>query len=259
MYKKRSFRGKRSYRPRHRKTAKQSKSSHANIKKVVKNMLSRNLEVKEYDVQQANKSISCPFGGAPDTTWGTLNMMPVIAQGYEANKRIGNQITTKYSTWKAQINLLPYNSITNPALYIDVVVYLVKYRKSNIAVPAFTDFFQKNDTFIGFTNTPLDMFSRINTDNYRVCAKRKFRLTGNMNGIGPGAIGDGVAGYSKFINLNLGRYIKKTLKFDDNINGNLPTNDNLWLLIAPVQTDGGSADVNPCEVHFEQVYRYTDA
>ena len=257
MYKKRNaFRGKRTYRPRHRKTAKQSKSSHSTIKKVVKNMLSRNLEVKEIDVQQANKPVSCPSGSAPDTTWGTLNLMPQIAQGYESNKRIGNAVRTKYSAWKGQVNLLPYNSITNTVQAIEVVMYLVKYKKSNVATPPFTDFFQKNDTTIGFTNSPLDCFSRVNEDSYRVCAKRKFRLNTNT------VSGQGVSGQdgpARFVSFNLARFIKKGLRFDDNTNGNLPTNDNLWLLTVPVQQDGGASDVQPIEIHYENTYRYTDA
>jgi hypothetical protein len=260
MYKKYGNRRPRKYAKRFgskRRMAKKTTDIH--IKRIVRQALARNLEVKQTVTTNNNMGITSPnsITGVPGAN-GALNILPTLSQGVSQEGRIGNRVHFKYGHFKGQINLMPNIGTTNPNQQIMVAMYLVKSKLFNQGyTPDWTKFFAAGVTSGQFLNLPTDIFQTVNKDLFTVCSKKVFRL-GTTTNSGAAYLGDGRSSVSKYFNFNLTKYLKKNLIFNDS--GTTPTNDNLWLLTIPVCLDGSGVDTTaPIEMHFEALYNYTDA
>jgi len=263
MYKK-SFRGKRFARRGARKAgARKGRRGSASVsmatKRYINRIIHKNIETKCFNGIVNNQNISPALSSVPYYVKVTPDS---ILQGVRQQDRVGNEIRIMSAHYKGQVNLKPYDALSNPSnVPVNVVMYLCKYKLNNDQ-PDFTKFFQFGASSSGFNNAPSDLWQTVNKDLWRVCSKRMFRLGFNGNG---GAIGvpsytntaDGSSKFNQFFNIPLTKWLKKVQKYNDTTA--TVTNDNLYLVVHPVQADGGNIDVTPIEWHYEYEYKYEDA
>lgn len=263
MYKK-SFRGKRFARRGARKAGvRKGRRGSTNVsmatKRYINRMIHKNIETKCFNGIINNQDIGTALASVPYYVKVTPDS---ILQGVRQQDRIGNELRIVSAHYKGQINLKPYNPTINPSTCpINVVMYLCKYKLNNDQ-PDFTKFFQFGAASSGFNNAPSDLWQTVNKDLWRVCAKRMFRLGYNqalVAGTTPTYLGttDGSTKFNQFFNIPLTKWLKKVQKYNDTTA--TVTNDNLYLVVHPVQADGGNVDTFPVEWHYEYEYKFEDA
>ena len=233
------------------------------VKLYVKRTMHRATENKVIITYTSNQAIYSAAGGAPQ---GTI-LLPAISQGTGDNQRIGNKLRCVRGVIKGQVNLLPYNAVTNPnTTPLWVKIWVVRHlgiagQLSSVGGLDWTTFFRGNGFNLPFQGTTLDMNLPVNNDYWKVEAVRSFRLGAtSYSATGPVTSG----GYfdnshmSVPFSFSYGRYTKKQLKFNDS--GTLPTNHNLYLVITVVNADGTSgAGYYPAEYHFVNTFQFEDA
>lgn len=208
--KKRSYRGKRSSNTKFKYSKKgSSKSSKSNqkIAKVVKGVLSKQVETKciqlsnslnvkniQLGTTQAdlNSQVQCltPFGASGLSSQNA----PIIGNGTGQDQRIGDEIRIKGIYVDYLLTALGYNATTNtaPKSYVCEVWIIQAKVGSNVnldvsriqAGSALADFFENqtnNDS--GFSGITVDMLRRVDRDNWKVIAKRTHKIgyTGTLN------------------------------------------------------------------------------
>lgn len=126
-----------------------------------------------------------------------------------------------------------------------------------------TQIFKGNGTGLGCQSNMLDQTLEINTDLFRKLYDKKVKIgAGSYSATGPVS-----SNYyydnspmSRPFYINWSKWVKKLLKFNDATNGNSVQNDNLYLLLIPSTADGATnSAVIPCEVHYNNYFRWEDA
>lgn len=236
------------------------------VKKYVKRELHRNIENKERIDYGNNQTIVI---NTP-----TTQIKPLILdfpQGYDGNKRAGNQCKITKGTFKVCVNMLPYNSTSNPwAAPFWVKIWVVRDLKNTgqlntIDSTALSRFFRGNGGGLSFQNNTLDMNFDVNKDYFRVLYTKIFKVGVASHTSG----GDNASSYfdnspfAKQITINYAKWCKKQLKFDDsNSNANTyPINENLYFVIQTVPASGDSASSGQamCEMHYVNSCHFEDA
>jgi len=241
-FKKRSFRRPSSFKSRARpKTA---------LKRTIKAEITRSLEKKTRQTYVEDIVIP-PSSNASlvDTqiqpvgpfTGGYLD----IQQGVGNGSRIGNRITVKRCVMRGTVVPIPYDATTNVQPSPLQIKFWIGYDKTNPTIkpsPAVSnDFFQFNNTSVGFTNDLVDLWKPINTDKYRILASRQFKL-GNAVYNASGALvqyqnyANNDFKYNCNFSVDLTKYLPKSIKYDDT--DALPTNRGLFLIMVAVRADG---------------------
>lgn len=236
--------------------------------KLIRRVVNSMVETKTFTKTQLNQS--CQI-------WSTgvvgyfQSLCPNFIQGVTAHTRIGNSINVKSAVLTGYINVLPYNSVTNPFPNIKVRLLICSYRNKNtnynqastIVSNEMEEFLDAGGTAgIPFQGNALDMLLPVNKDKW-ICHKSKI-INLALNGstatysIGDAPV-DAGGSVSKFFKFYVGKHLGKLL-YDDITGGNYyPVNKNLWFIIQPVRTDGtASTAIIPCEVHSTLTIKFKD-
>jgi len=231
------------------------------VKRYVKQAIHRQAENKLSLQFAANVNINC----ANATTPTNLNLVPTPVGGNNTVHRIGNSIKVVRGYVRGHINMLGYNSISNPnvgPIYVKMwivsskVINTTSLSSTNIA----NDFFETGSTASGFQANMLDMNLSVNSDAYTVHKTKVLTLgstTANGGAINP--LANSVASNDKFSRpfyFNIAPYMKKVIKFSDGATS--PTNINLFLILQAVNADGSSTAITPAEYHYSLRVEYED-
>lgn len=253
--------------PAKRKPRKYSKAKGSFAKKVRK-VITKMAEKKQTTTTQLNINVSTADSGI---LMNYVPLSPILSQTSAENGRIGNEVRVTSAIIKGQINMLPYNSITNTFPNLKVKMWLVSYKNRNasptnaqdLGISDFSTFFENGSTGVPPQGTLFDMYNQVNSSRWTVHASKVLNLslssntaTGTYQNTTSPAVGNG-SYYGTFA-FSFGKHLGK-LMYDDNSGSNYPTNKNCFLLIQPVASDGSSRQVGPiCKLHYMYDCRYTD-
>lgn len=243
----------------------------ASVKKIVKRMLSANIETKCFQFLGTGHDIlpsnSPGFDGqiiavSPAATYLAIN------QGLGQGGRIGNKITIKKLTMDGVMFPLPYNATTNltPAP-IQVKMWIFYDKEEPNAVPApqaSADILQFGSTSLPFQNELFDHTMPINLDRYRVLTTRTYKLGyASYGGTGAqpqqGNFANNDFKLNCRVKVNLTKYAIKKVVYRDNTSN--PTTRGLYAMFQPVYANGnpiGSTQI-PARLEYMLNVEYEDA
>lgn len=257
-YAKKSYR-KRARRPRARPYAKRTSS----IARVVKKVLSRNLERKTWLSYNSNSNLAT---ASTTVAPAVSDLLPQILQGTGASQRIGNEVKITKAFIRGYVNLRPYDATLNPLpVPIYVKMWLVSYKLTNqpsfTTAALFSNFFQTNNSSVGFQANMLDTILEVNKEAWTVHKTKIVKIgTSSANSLN---LPTNYAGYmdnspmSAPFYFEFAKHLDK-LKYDDTVN-NLCTNRNLFIIYQAVNANGETSTYIPAEIHASKVIHYTDA
>lgn len=240
-----------------RKTAKKP-----TISKAVKTYVKKALDGEIEDKMTINYGINLGINGSAAQP-ANVTLVPHIAQGLGKSQRTGNEIIVKKSYIKGYINILPYNSVTNPFTQpILVKLYVISSKVSNSSTLSTSDvantFFDTVNSNLGFQGNMLDLMLPVNTEKFRLHYSKVIKVgVANALSINSAGATDN-SSFSVPFSFDLAKITGK-LKFDDTTTA--PTNKNIWLLLQAVAPDGstGVAPNQVAEFHFVHSISYQDA
>lgn len=253
------------------------------VKKVVKNMLSRRIETQ----RDFNTWILTPLC-LQNTTGNLANNVVVlnpssasvngwnIGLGTGSNQMKGTKVRLSYAKLKYLMTLQPYNATINPLNGKPCLLrmYIFKNRRipqNDLAVTNIcgngvnANFFESGNSDIGFIGNVEDYINKINEDRYQYLAHRTFKIG---NAIQPNTtIGVGSPIYAQSNNdfkmsiigsMNVTPYLKRFATRDDD---GQYMDDYVFCLFQYVYADGTTAtNVSaPIKIRMELEYGYTDA
>jgi len=244
------------------------------IKRVVKQVLSRQVEVKHRDSQVLQFSVvSTEVASTFDGSIKDIGFSPSgvdILQGIGQGQRVGNKICLK--SMKMRVVMAPYqyqatlNSVPAPAIIRFIVFYDRLNPHSAPAPQAQADIIDFNNTSSKFLNDLLDSVVPINTDRYRVLVDRKVKLgCAVYAGTGTSAASQSYANndfkYNANFSVDLAKFFPKTVVYADNTaEASLP--HGLYFMCVPCRADGSAyALAGATTVALGQYYiqtKYTD-
>lgn len=220
---------------------------------------------KKVAVASANNVVLATLNAATVTP-SQIYLLPQLVQGTAQAQRVGNKIAVQKCILQVLVNVLPYNSVTNPSTYpANIKYWVVKDRRTvqrnNIAAADVVGFFQNGSSVGNFTALPSDVLLDVDTDTWRVCetGTRLMDFSDTLNtGLAANAFPTNDAQFQWKIYIDLTKYIKKTLMYDDAVT-NVPTNDNLFIFFTAVSSDGTSSSaLQMAEFHYAYKCEYTD-
>ena len=232
------------------------------IKQYVKRTIHSNIENKVYNAWDVNRSINTAQSGviAPVSVY----LLPQLAQGTGAGQRIGNEVKLVSGYVRGFVNLLPYNSITNPFVHQHVRIMILSIKDSNSSTPpAFTDLFEGNSSSNGCQANMLDMLFDINKTAYTVHYSKVLRLgaasQSNQTNNNAGQFFDGTTPFSGKFSFNLIKKCYGKMRFNDAISS-VCENKNMYMIFQSVNSDGSNSALQiPAEFHYQAQWKYEDA
>jgi len=245
-----------------RKSAKTvKKSSGLATKAYVKKLIHANIENKVYNAWDVNRTIPSALSGT--TAPAAVYLLPQLSQGTGAGQRIGNEVKLVGGYVRGFVNLLPYNSVTNPFVHQHVRIMIISYKQDNIATaPTWSNLFEGNSSSNGFQANMLDMLFDINKTEYTLHYSKVLQLgaasqSNQTNGVA-GQFFDKAPFSAKF-SFDLGKKYKGKLLFDDAISS-VPSNKNMFMVFQSVNSDGSASSLLvPAEFHYQAQWKYEDA
>jgi len=192
-----------------------------------------------------------------------------IDQGVGNGARIGNRITTKRLMLRGTMVPLPFSGGVNTTpspIQIKMWLFYDRRLPTNVPTPAgLADFFQNNNAAAGFSNDLVDLWSPVNTDNYRVLATRMFKLGNSAYQATAGGSVNAQYGANNDFKLNCNfsinctKMVPKITKFDDNLSD--PTSRGLYCMCQVVRADGNpiTAGQTMARMSYMLEYTYEDA
>lgn len=258
--------------PKRRYTGKRTMTKKA-VKAVVKTVIAREAETKT--AQEYNYGAN--LYGPNYATFDATNIFPLgprattlpITQGTGQGGRIGNRVHARKLVLSGTLVPNGYNVTTNTVPQpLDVIMYVFydKTKPCDTPTPAANgDWLQNGNGSTTFATDTLDMISPVNTDRYRVVARRKMKLGfADYSGTGSNPAAHYYANndYKMTCNfsIDLTKYYPKVVKWNDNASAT-PTTRGLWLMIVPNFGSGLTmgAGQRPLAIQFMQNFLYRDA
>lgn len=238
-------------------------SSVSNIaRKELKRLLDKNCERKYIISRGSNVAVSTVAASTPYA----LSLLPSLAVGSSRHTRIGNDISVKKLCINGRVNLLPYNSTTNPVTApIAVKMWIlssVSYNEIGAfsGTPAATAFFKSDTSPAGLSGSALDLTQEIDDENFKVFAEATIYLglTGATNTYPSTSVSAfDNSQFSAPFYFDFTKHFPK-LQYNDTSSSSIPTNKNCWLVIQPVSLDGTTNAVTPCEIHYTLTSEWID-
>jgi len=240
-------------------------------KRVVRRMISRNIEKKT--IQQFVNAVSFYYP-AQGSTYDAANTLLlgaqagalVVQQGVTQAARIGNRIKVTKLEFKGTLYPATYSGIFNPNPELVQVKLVLFYDKLNpTAVPApRTNFFQAGAGTSPIVGNLNDLWIPINTDQYRVLATKSFKLGfaqygGSGYQAAPQAFSNNEFKLNCNVRWNITKYHLRMLRYNDN--SAVPAGRHLYMqvMVSPTLGTTGSSGVIPCLMSYMQTMWYQDA
>lgn len=257
------------------------KSSNKRVAKICKRVISSMAEVKTsqttYTVSprnqldtQANFLLNNVICVSPN-----IDINPII-QGTDQEKRIGNQIRTKYCKARIVLYPNPYSAQSNVNAKPTIVKFWCVsakdgyYSPSEMANVFDISMFQEGNTSTGYTSTLVDLISPINKDQLTLHWSRTYKLGHSTMYSSPNASAGTALNEAQWsnndykmnhiINFDFTKHMKKT--FDYNDNQTTPNGRNLFLLVGICYADGrpftSATTELPVGMYYTIDYGFTD-
>lgn len=239
------------------------KSRNASFAARVKKVIHRQAENKVWIAYQANNNITT----ASSSTFTNISLMPTMSQGTGHSNRVGDEVTVVKAKISGYVNLLPYNSVSNPTvgpLYVRMWVMSCKNIQNSQTLSTSTlssNFFETNGGSAGPQGNILDMCLSVNKQTFTIHKVKTVLLESGAtqgstyyNSAGGSCGGNGrfSAPFSFDVTKHLGK-----LKFDD-ASPVQPTNKNLFLAFQAVYADGTSLALTPAEFSYGYRVEFED-
>lgn len=189
-----------------------------------------------------------------------------IDQGVGQGERVGNRLKLKSLSMKGTIWPMPYNASTNPnPTPVQIVLWFFCLRQNNTTIPASVPgFLQEGDSSRNLQNNLSDLVSRVNTDQYRLFARRVFKIGYAAYG------GTGTqAAFQAFVNndfklnanfrVNLTRHAIKTVIYND-ASSTTPRTRGIFCVAQAIAADGSAMANNiiPARMSYQLECTYED-
>lgn len=230
------------------------KATNANIKKVVKNIVDADLEIKRQERSTIYNNIQTFITDAR-----IVSLTPIIAQGTGQGDRVGNTIKLKKAMLMVNIALDSAALAAGYPHYIDV--YIFKFKKNNFTQPSAVDmtkFLQLGNSAISYNGDSFAGLRELNVDLFTQKLRKRFSMihaftVNNSNGYGPMLS-------NRTMKIDITKYLKSVIHFDDSAS-NLTINDNLYIAIGNTQYNqlGVPSDIYIGTYDTCVTYHYTDA
>lgn len=240
------------------------------VKRVVKQVLSRNMEtkIKEY----AFSDNLLPYAVSALYTNSVIPITPYpsylsIDQGVGQAQRIGNTIRTKRLVLRGYIAPVAYHATINPnprPVIVKLVFCTSKDNRTTLDTTSLGNFFQYNNSYQSPSGNMFDMVRSFNTDSWIIHKVLTFKVAPAVcNGTGANAAAQNFANndfkYSNNFTIDLTKYCSKILKFEDTIGYPMnPIIQMVPLVACPNDSTFGAAEV-PAALTYNITYTYTDA
>ena len=260
------FRGKRSNRGSPRKTMKNRKMAKPKVSKAVKTYVKKAIHTSQENklwVRYATADTITTAGAGSNPEF--INLVPYPSQSTTGTQfqRIGNKIKVVKAFIRGHVSLKPYSSTLNPKVGpIMIKMWLVRNKSINSGdislTSCSTNFFEAQTTFTGFQGNLLDMELTNNKEDWIVYKTKTFELgtTGINTSVNPGIAVDN-SNYIRPFYFSYGKHLRKQLNYD--VNGNAPTNTNLFLITQAVYADGSSTAVDAAQYTYALRCEFEDA
>ena len=233
------------------------------VKSYVKRAIHSNIENKLWNRFASNETITTAAASNPEY----INLVPYPSQSTTATQytRIGNRIKVMKAYIKGFVNLRPYSSTLNPLVGpLYVKMWLCRYKELNCADISLTNistnFFEGVAGSTSFQGNMLDMSLTNNKDDWIIYKTKTFELGTTATGPSTGFYGatwNDNSRMTKPFYFSYGKHLRKQLQFD--VNGNAPTNTNLFLVTQVVYADGSASAVDAAEYHYTIRAEFEDA
>lgn len=239
------------------------KSRNASFAARVKKVIHRQAENKVWIAYQANNNITT----ASSSTFTNISLMPTMSQGTGHSNRVGDEVTVVKAKISGYVNLLPYNSVSNPTvgpLYVRMWVMSCKNIQNSQTLSTSTlssNFFETNGGSAGPQGNILDMCLSVNKQAFTIHKIKTVLLEAgatqgatyyNSAGASCGGNGRFSAPFSFDVTKHLGK-----LKFDDT-SPVQPTNKNLFLAFQAVYADGTALALTAAEYSYGYRVEFED-
>lgn len=251
MYKRFPYK-KRRYARKSRKTTRKPTVSLA-VKKYVKRTIHTQNENKTQQYIGLNQSIS-PLTGY------SLNILPQLSQSTSQVGRIGNEVNVTRGVIRGLVNLLPYNSVSNPLCMQRVRIMVLSMKDDNSGTLSTTGIWQYGNSALDLQANLGDTMYCINKDKFVKYYDKTFALGSPSQS----SLTNNLAGQhfsnDKFqipFYFDYSKHLKSKLKFNDSTS--VCTNRNMFLWITSVNADGSATAVTPAEAHVFLDLQFEDA
>lgn len=251
-----------------------AKVRRASIKRVVKQVIRRDVETKTAESGMATNQLYYPQNIAMFMSNNIIRLTPgtnlPILQGVGNSNRVGNRCCIRKLLFNLQIRPRAYdldsNAVPRPQVGKIVLFYM---RKTPTTVDAtgnepIVDFFQLNNTTDSIKGQMVDQLQQYNTDKYRVFATRTFKIGySDYEGTGTVPTQQNYANndfkYSYMLKWDITRYVPKLLRWNDN--EATPMSRALYAMIYFAPSDGSTGPGN--QIVLQSTYwlqcKYEDA
>lgn len=245
FFRRRNYR-RRGYKKRGAKRSRVSKS----VRKYVKRVIHRNIENKQRIVFGDNQQWLNNAGNS----W-SIPLIPTLQQGTGDYQITANECKCVKGTLK--ISTFVGTSSVFPACVRLLVVKTLNQNSQSGSLPATNNILKTDNGVSSLTLSVRDQSMPINNDAYRVLMDKKFIIGAAAVGTGSGVADN--SPYCKHTTINYGKWLKKSLKFQDPTATSLCTNDNLYLLMIASAANGSATSLNPMSYSFVNHFKYEDA
>ena len=247
-----------------RKAVKRNVRVSAVVKQYVKKAIHQNIENKK-DWATGQGTINNALVGTALPV--TLPLLPLISQGITQGTRLGDEIHIRSSKFTLNIWALPYNINTNyntMPQHVRVMILKQKQLQAGSPSPNLADIasiFQLGLSSQGFINTLADMSRDVNTDIYTVKYNKVFKvgIAGPTTYTATTVLPNNDYHLQHTLSINVGKFMKKKLMYDDLRFGNNPSNDNLFMFVQTVAFNNSTAVLQPLAYQWEQHTSFEDA
>lgn len=228
----------------------------------VQKIISRNIENKNHQSYATN--VALPYASAGGLLPLTLSLVPGLNQSVSQGGRIGNEINIKKGIIKGYVNMLPYNSTTNPCQCpVYVKMWLCKRKTGSLGITGppvsadFNQFFAVGASAVGFQTSPLDLVFQTNKDYWTVFSSKIIQLQNYSTALATSAIVGNSSMVSRPFSFNFTKHLGK-LKYNDSVSFQ-PTNKELYLVFQNILADGTSTAISSTEIHYNMEWEFEDA
>jgi len=245
-----------------KKTFTKPKSSKAFVKKVQK-IIHADVETKQaYHILAPTN-----FNSGIDVTGDVIRVLPNISTGTDSNNRIGQELKAQHLVLKGCVSWSPsvgtFGTFANARLGVRLMVVQPRnYSQVNDVITNATtwlpNLLQKGVTSAPFTGQINDLWAPINTEAIIKYYDKVIMLNGTYQASNVGF--SQLLGGTKFFTIKM-KCRNKTLKYDQNISTNNPTNYAPVFLIGYAHLDGSGPDTVSTAItcQWDSIFNYEDA